>query len=190
MAGMRAVDPRVSYAELEQWPDDGRRYELYEGEPIVVPSPDIRHQIVVSNLDALLREYARRSGGLALVAPLDVVLSPYDVLQPDVVYFGVQKRAGLALTEIPHVVPDLAIEVLSRSTEARDRGRKMALLARHRLPEYWLIDAVAQNVEVYALRSGQLALHGTYERRDTLHSPTLTGLRARVESVFANCTAE
>jgi Uma2 family endonuclease len=190
MAGMRAVDPRVSYAELGRWPDDGRRYELYEGEPIVVPSPNIRHQIVVSNLNAVLRVYARRTGGLALVAPLDVVLSKYDVLEPDVVYFGPAKRARLVLTEPAYVVPDLAIEVLSRSTEARDRGRKMVVLARYRLPEYWLADPAAQIVEVYVLQAGQLVPHDTYERLNTIESPTLSGLRIGVEAVFADSAAE
>jgi len=40
---MRAVDPRVSYAEVARWPDDGRRYELYDGEAIVVPAPNFPH---------------------------------------------------------------------------------------------------------------------------------------------------
>jgi hypothetical protein len=39
MAGMKALDPRVTFAELQLWPDDGRRYELSDGEVIVVPMP-------------------------------------------------------------------------------------------------------------------------------------------------------
>jgi len=187
MAGMRAVDPRVSYAELEQWPDDGRRYELYEGEPIVVPSPNIRHQIVVSNLHDLLREYAQNTHGLALVSPLDIVLSQYDVLQPDAVYFGPEKRGLLVLTEAAHAVPDLAVEVLSRSTELRDRGRKMTLLARYGLPEYWIVDPSAQIVEVYALAAGDLRLDRAYERDQAFDSPGLRGLRVRAGRMWLNC---
>ena len=50
MAAMKAVDPRVSFAELERWPDDGRQYELYDGEVIVVPTPLPRHQRVALNV--------------------------------------------------------------------------------------------------------------------------------------------
>ena len=75
MAGMRAVDPRVSYAELARWPDDGRRYELYDGEAIVVPAPNWRHQRILNNLFEILREHERRSGGAVVIAPFDIVLS-------------------------------------------------------------------------------------------------------------------
>jgi len=40
------TDPRVTFAELQEWPDDGRRYELYDGEVVLVPSPYPRHQRV------------------------------------------------------------------------------------------------------------------------------------------------
>ena len=136
MAGMRAVDPRVSFAELSAWPDDGRRWELYEGEPIAVPAPNWRHQRVVVELVTMLKDYEHRAGGGVVVAPFDIVLSDYDVLEPDVVFFGPRKRALLDPLEAAYIVPDLAVEVLSRSTEARDRGRKMMLLARYGLPEY------------------------------------------------------
>ncbi|MGH9374451.1 MAG: Uma2 family endonuclease, partial [Vicinamibacterales bacterium] len=135
---MKATDPRVSYAELARWPDDGRRYELYGGEAIVVPSPNLRHQRIVANVLALLREFERRHGGGVVMAPFDIVLSDYDVLQPDVVYFAAGKFVTLDAADVAHVVPDLAVEVLSRGTEMRDRGRKMALLASFGLPEYWL----------------------------------------------------
>ena len=43
MAAVKIVRPRVSYADLEQAPEDGRRYELYDGEVFVVPAPMPRH---------------------------------------------------------------------------------------------------------------------------------------------------
>ncbi|OFW31315.1 MAG: hypothetical protein A3H97_25165 [Acidobacteria bacterium RIFCSPLOWO2_02_FULL_65_29] len=59
MDGVSAVDPRVSFAELCRWPDDGRRYELYDGEVIVVPAPFPRHQRVGIHIEELLGEYER-----------------------------------------------------------------------------------------------------------------------------------
>jgi len=183
MAGMRAVDPRVSYAELARWPDDGRRYELYDGEAIVVPAPNFRHQRILVRVMELLREYEHRAGGGVVVAPFDIVLSQYDVLQPDVVYFGPAKRALQDPLEAAYVVPDLAVEVLSRSTARRDRGRKMELLARHGLPEYWLIDPDGA-LEIYATRGGtQLLPAGVFES-GSVASPTLSGLSFDVARLF------
>jgi Uma2 family endonuclease len=183
MAGMRAVDPRVSYAELARWPDDGRRYELYDGEAIVVPAPNWRHQRIVKNVATLLDEYEHRAGGGIVFAPFDIVLSEYDVLQPDVVYFGAAKRARLDPHEAAYVVPDLAVEVLSRSTARRDRGRKMELLARYGLPEYWLVDPDGA-LEVYASGGApQLFPAGVFES-GPLVSPTLSGLSFDVARLF------
>lgn len=185
MAGMKAVDPRVSYAELARWPDDGRRYELYDGEAIVVPAPNLWHQRVVTNLVEVLKDYERRVGGCVVVAPFDIVLSEHDVLQPDVVFFGPAKRSLLDPLEAAYSVPDLAVEVLSRSTERRDRGRKMDLLAQYGLPEYWLIDPVGRSLEVYVNRGdAQLMLAGSYEAGQELMSPTLKELRFDVARLF------
>jgi Uma2 family endonuclease len=178
---MRAVEPRVSFAELSAWPADGRRWELYGGEPISVPAPNWRHQRVVVNLVVALREYEHRAGGAVVAAPFDVVLSDYDVVQPDVMFFGARKRATLNPLEAAYVAPDLAVEVLSRSTEARDRGRKLALLARYGLPEYWLVDAVEQTVEV---RTSSPPTVQIFESTHRLTSATLPDLAFDVDELF------
>ena len=186
MAGMRAVDPRVSFAELSTWPDDGRRWELYGGEPIAVPSPSWTHQRVAVELVTLLKDYERHAGGGVVAAPFDIVLSEYDVLQPDVVYFGATKRAMLDPLQAGHIVPDLAVEVLSRSTEARDRGRKMALLGSYGLPEYWLVDPVSRVVEIYGLSiGGRLEQAQAFESPSIAASATLPGLTFGLERLFA-----
>ena len=184
MAGVRVADPRVTFAELASWPDDGRRYELYEGEVIVVPAPNWRHQEIVARLIEILRDYAKRSGGSAVPAPFDIILSDYDVLQPDVVFFGPEKRAQLDPLDGAHIVPDLAVEVLSRSTEARDRGRKMALLGRYGLPEYWLVDAAARAIEVFVRTDTDLRPAAVFSENHALSSPTLSGLRFRADRLF------
>lgn len=185
MAAMRAVDPRVSFAELEQWPEDGRRYELYDGEVIVVPTPLPRHQRVALNVQRLLDEYERATGGLLFGAPLDIVLSEYDVVQPDVVFFTVERRHLIKMMQATRVPPDLAVEVLSRSTEARDRGRKMRLLAEFGVPEYWIVDPVANTLEIYTLGDGAFTLAGEYAAGQTVDSPTLPGLTFPAARIFA-----
>ena len=184
MAAMRAVDPRVSYAELARWPDDGRRYELYDGEAIVVPAPNWRHQRVAFNVAKILNAYERVSGGGVVIAPFDIVLSDYDVVQPDVVYFGPAKRALQDPRDAAYVVPDLTVEVLSRSTERRDRGRNMELLARYGLPEYWLIDPLSRSLEIYVNRADTLTLAGAFESVQQIGSPTLPDLSIDFARLF------
>lgn len=188
MAAMRAVDPRVSFAELQQWPDDpreGRRYELYDGEVIVVPSPIARHQRVAGHILDILTDYERTNGGLAFVAPIDIVFSPYDVLQPDLVYFREERRHLIDMWDTAQVPPDLAVEVLSRSTEARDRGRKMNVFARFGVAEYWIVDPIENTLEIYTNSADGFVLSGTYGEGQHVTSPTLLDLRFSTDLIFA-----
>jgi len=82
MSSMKAVRPRVSYADLERAPEDGRRYELYDGEVFVVPVPIPWHQVVALAVADIVRGDARAHGGFSVVSPIDIVFSDYDVLQP------------------------------------------------------------------------------------------------------------
>lgn len=184
MAGVSAVDPRVSFAELCGWPDDGRRYELYDGEVIVVPSPFPRHQRVGSHLASILREYEAAIGGFMFGAPIDIVLTEYDVVQPDVVFFRAERRHLIKMWESTRVPPDLAVEVLSRSTERRDRGRKMELMARSGVPEYWIVDPKESVLEVYQLHGNSYVLTAACHETDRVDSPTLPGLSFDARRVF------
>ena len=187
---MNAVDPRVSFAELEQWPDDGRRYELYDGEVIVVPSPFPRHQRVAKHVGEVLTDYEHATGGIVFEVPIDIVLSHYDVVQPDVVFFSKERRHLIRMMEATRVPPDLAVEVVSRSTEARDRGRKMQLLARFGVPEFWIVDPVRNILEIYTLGGAGYSLAGTYDEQQDVSSPTLTGLSFPARRIFVgNCLA-
>jgi Uma2 family endonuclease len=135
-------------------------------------------------LVTLLKDYEHRAGGGVVVAPFDIVLSDYDALQPDVVFFGDAKRAGIDPLQGAYVVPDLAIEVLSRSTEARDRGRKMALLAHYGLPEYWLVDPSVNVLEVHARSAGGFVLIRAFESSELVTSATLPGLSFDLDRLF------
>ena len=157
---------RLSYADLECMPDDGKRYELHGGEAVMVPAPFPRHQYTVRNIAEVLRAHASRYGGDMLFSPLDIVFSEYDVLQPDIVFFTAARAHLIHLDRAIHDVPDLAVEVLSSGTEATDRGRKMAMFARFGVPEYWIADPTVKYVEVHAL------LHGSYQLRQRAEGAT------------------
>jgi Uma2 family endonuclease len=187
MRPMKAVDSRVTFAELQTWPDSprGERYELYDGEVIVVPAPFARHQRVASHIDEILTEYERQTGGIAIMSPLDIVFSEYDVLQPDLVFFRHERRHLVADWEVTRDAPDLAVEVLSRGTERRDRGRKMQTFARFGVPEYWIVDPSKNTLEIYVLQDGDYRLSSMHGDREHVTSPTLPSLSFDTDRIFA-----
>jgi Uma2 family endonuclease len=184
MPSMKAVDPRVTFAELQEWPDDGRRYELYDGEVIVVPSAFPRHQRVAMHIGDILGDYERRTGGLMFCVPIDIVFSEHNVVQPDVVFFRKERRHVIDMMAATRAAPDLAVEVLSRSTEARDRGRKMQLLARFGVPEYWIVDPVKNTFEIYMLRGSVYERVAALDEHENVISATLPDLAFPAARVF------
>ena len=186
MALVGTTASKVSYADLAQWPDDGRRYELYDGEVVVVPAPVPRHQRAVLRIARILDEYARDHRGEAFGAPLDIVVSRFDLVQPDVVYVGRERRSQIDLDRPLRFPPDLAVELLSPGTESIDRGRKMQLLARFGVPEYWLVDPYEHTVEVYRLTDGAYQLTQRAVEGDVVHSATLAGLEFPCAQIFAD----
>ncbi len=179
-----AADPRVTFAELATWPDDGRQYELYDGEVIVNPAPMPRHQLVCLRLTEVLVQYRNSNGGLLLFSPIDIVFSEHNVVQPDIVYFREERRGSIDMMEAIRIPPDLAVEVLSRSTEVRDRGRKMQMCARFGVPEYWIVDPVKNTLEVNRLDGGHYLCEATGGEPDVLRSATLPDLTFAVARLF------
>ena len=193
MACMQDVQPRRGYADLLSMPDDGRRYEIHGGELVMVPAPIMRHQFAALEIVTVLNDYRRRSGGLAVPAPFDVVFDEHDVLQPDVVFFRAERLHLLDPDGPARAAPDLVVEVLSASTAQLDRGRKMRTFARYAVPEYWIVDPLHRRIEVHVLdrdagdayRRAQAAAPG-----DTVRSVVLPGLTFDAARVFALPRAE
>jgi Uma2 family endonuclease len=183
----------MSYADLQHLPDDGRQYELYDGEVRVVPSPTNRHQMVLRNLVALFLEYAKEHRGRLLFAPSDVVFTPFNVIQPDLLYFSEARRHLVQLDTPTDIAPDLTIEVISPGTSAHDRGRKQAVCARFGVSEYWIVDPLAATIEIFVLdgRGYRLAQNcGLADgapsalEAQAVASPTIAGLRVVASHIF------
>jgi Uma2 family endonuclease len=176
MTGVKAAHQRVSFSDMEKWPEDGRRYELYDGEVYVVPSPIPLHQIVSARLYLALQEYTHTHGGVVLYAPLDIVLTEFDVVQPDLLLFTRDRQHLVSPRIVTRFAPDLCVEILSPSTERNDRGRKMKLLAVHGVREYWLVDPESVTIEVYRLAGSGFELVDTVGNADRVRSPLLPEL--------------
>ncbi len=145
--GMAAPYTRWTTDRRRALPDDGRRYEIIDGELFVTPSPDIRHQGAVLALAVRLRAYlAVNRVGYVIIAPADVEFSDDTVVEPDV--FVVPLEDGRPPDDLKHAGrPMLVAEVLSPSTERTDRGRKRELFQARGVPEYWIVNVEARVIE-------------------------------------------
>jgi Uma2 family endonuclease len=179
---------RYTYEDYARLPDD-RRYEVIDGELFVTPAPTPFHQIVALRilraLEALVEREAR---GIVLVAPCDVVLSRFDVLQPDI-FFISSARLGVIGEKYVSDAPDLIVEVLSPGTRKRDRTLKANRYARFGVREMWIADPDRKTIEVHVNEAETFRRQATYAAKDTLVSPLLPGLEIPLERVFAEITA-
>jgi Uma2 family endonuclease len=166
----------LTYADLQDFPDDGNRYEIIDGVLYVSPSPSEGHQRASGGLHEQVAPHVRRRGlGRVYAAPFDVKFSDGAVVQPDLMFVG---RERLDIIRPDHVAgaPDLIVEILSPSTRAADLRVKWDAYARHGVPYYWLVDPVAETVEAYALRDGEYALIASASGRATFSAPPFPDL--------------
>ena len=184
MALVNAAPQQATYSDLVSWPDDGRRYELYDGEVYVAPAPMPRHQVALAELFGRLWQFAEGSGGLVLTAPIDIVFDELNVLQPDIAYFSLSRRHHLRPDAVTRVPPDLVVEVVSPSTVRNDLGRKKATFARFGVPEYWIVDPQIARVERYDLVDRRYVLTLAAGPRESFESTSLAGFRCDVDSLF------
>ncbi len=125
--------------------------EFINGE-IICHSPVKRvHNEVMGNLYTLLRTYVNINKlGFVGVEKILVKLTRND-FEPDICFFTKEKSKHFTKDEMFFPAPDFAVEVLSKSTEKRDRGVKMEDYAFHGVQEYWLINTNNQSIEQYKL---------------------------------------
>jgi Uma2 family endonuclease len=151
------------HADYLALPDEPR-CELIFGRFYVTPAPTGLHQFLLLLLARRFDELAETTGGLALVAPLDVHLADHSTVQPDVLYFTREHRNIVGRSV--EGAPDLVVEVLSPATGRRDRGEKLRLYADSGVSEYWIIDPVLRQIDFLINRGGRfqvaLAIDGIY----------------------------
>ena len=175
---------RQTYQDYCATPDD-ERYELLDGNLMMVPAPNRKHQEVLVRLTLKLGNFTKEHGlGTVYVAPFDVVLSDTDVVQPDVLFISRAREHTITADNV-RGAPDLVIEILSPSTADRDLGYKYDLYGRHGVLQYWIVDPMAETIAVHRQGDGRLEAAETLGRGDTLRTALLKGLELRLDEVFA-----
>lgn len=178
---------RLTYEDLQDLPDDGQRHELIDGEHYVTPSPNTRHQVIVGNLHYHIRAFLEsRPLGRIYLAPFDVVLTPSDVVEPDLLYVAAP-RGEIVTKKNVEGAPDLVVEVLSEGTRRRDELIKRKLYEARGVQEYWVVDPELEVVKVYRREGGRFVrvAEASREAGDRLDTPLLPGLTLALEAVFA-----
>jgi Uma2 family endonuclease len=174
---------KLTYSDYLSLSDE-KRYELMEGELFVVPSPGFYHQIVSRNIGHHLWNFVKERGlGVVVHSPMDVVLSPENVVQPDILFIS-RRREGIIAEKGVSGAPDLVIEILSPSSQERDRLVKRDLYAEYGVPEYWLVDPEAKSITVMCREGSSWRLFGVFFLEDVLTSPLIEGYRLPVTEIF------
>jgi Uma2 family endonuclease len=178
---------RWTTADLELFPDDGKRYEIIDGDLFVARAPHWRHQNVCGRVFAALDEWSRQTQlGEAAINP-GIVFSEADNVIPDVVWAS-HDRLNNLLDEAGHLTaaPELVVEVLSstQQDQRRDRELKLKLYSNQGVQEYWIFDPMQRKVEIYRRENARLQRVQTLFEQDRLTSPLLPEFSCPINQIY------
>lgn len=157
--------------------DDGQHYEIMDGNLVMAPTPDVRHQDWLGNHYFLLRQHlARKKSGRLFIAPFDVVFDSENTVQPDLIFVA-SANSGIIEKRAIFGAPDLLVEMLSPSSIDRDLVDKKSLYARFGVKEYWIGDPAKQTMEILTLRGGRYQRYCAAKEKGKLVSKVLPGLK-------------
>ena len=184
MRGMTQAATKMTYDQYCLLPEDGKQYEVIDGELFMTPAPRPKHQKIVVRLTEELSRFVRENNlGEVFVAPVDVLLEQHTVVQPDVLFISAA-RLSIVGEDAIEGAPDLVVEVLSPSTFYKDLRKKMTAYSQFGVQEYWIVDPETQSIEVYARRDEKLQLAQKFSSGETVESALLPGVQLAVNDVF------
>jgi len=149
--GMAISVPRYTVDDLEQFPDDGNRYEIIDGMLLVTPAPRAVHQNIVSRISLPLALGLQRPGHARVVGPGVVSAPPFTQLEPDILVYP--SRFGPDVNWPMVTEHWLAVEVLSRSSRVYDREFKRDAYFVLGVKQVWLVDIVDRSIDVWRSRT-------------------------------------
>jgi Uma2 family endonuclease len=185
-AADKVKEQPVTYEIYAEMPDDGNRYEVIDGVlELMSPGPTASHQSIAVDLCFELKQSCR-SDYLIYVAPLDVILSDTNVVQPDAIMIH-RSRKHIVTSRGIEGPPDLAVEVLSPSSRKRDKLKKRAVYEKHGVPEYWIVDPETQTLEQFHLdEHRKYMLMRLYENDEQVTSSKLPCVSFAVSQLFGD----
>lgn len=180
---MRRARVRFNYNDYLLLPED-KRYEILDGDLLVVAAPSTEHQSLSLRLEVALFHHVKDKGlGQVLHAPCDVVLSEENVLQPDILFVS-KERSGIIGEMNIQGPPDLVIEILSTGSRNKDVDLKRKLYGRFGVLEYWMVDPEHSTVVVLVSSEAGYVTAGAYGKADQLCSPLFPDLVLPLSEIF------
>lgn len=174
----------TTYDDYRHLPDDGKQHQIIGGELYMTPAPTPYHQQISLNLAFIINSYVKQQkAGSVYTAPIDVVLSMTDVVQPDLVFVAKERLNIITKRNIVDA-PDLVVEILSESSETIDRQKKMALYEKHGVKEYWIVDPSGKAIEQYVLKENSFQLEATISGNQILTAEIIEKLTFTADDVF------
>lgn len=175
------VRTRMTAEEFLALPETTSIHELIDGEITMSPPPMTSHQSVSGNAYFYLRTLIQ--SGRWFAAPTGVYLDEENIPEPDILWLA-PEHIDKIKTRYIEGAPDLIVEILSKSTAARDKESKFHLYEKHGVREYWLVDPANEYVEVYALVDGVFARRGIYEKAGSFTSSLFGDVVIQVAAFF------
>ena len=159
--------------------EEGRRWELLEGDCIEVSSPTPRHQEIIFRVQLSLRQYLAGNG--TALAAVEFALSDLIRLRPDVCVLLADRARLLDLDTIPIPgAPDLAVEVISPTERASESQDKVRAYLRNGTREVWQIFPRSRTVSVHT-PTGRIVV----EPGSAMTSALLPGCLEWIDQLFA-----
>ncbi len=163
---------------------EGAPYQLIEGELVITPAPNPKHQIILGRIFRHLSDYCdEKEMGIVLVSPIDVYLDSENAFQPDIIYIA-RDRQHIIKEDGIYGAPDLVIEILSPSTAGYDLKEKFRVYERSGVREYWIVDPEMRSVEIYSNAKGSFSISSKSEVTGEIESLLLDGFRLDIEAIF------
>ncbi len=179
---------RYTWKDYLSWPED-ERWEIVNGEAFrmdfgeysMSPSLAYRHQHVILNLAVKMKKAFEGKKCLPILSPMDVKLTDDIILQPDIMVVCDQNKIMEAYID---GAPDLVVEVISRSSVAHDKVRKLKIYAEFGVKEYWILNPYPAIAEILVLTDGKYMLEQVCEGNGTLKSSTFPFLKINLSEIF------
>lgn len=158
--------------------------EFINGEIIYQSPVKRKHWLVSINLASLLHAYVKEHQlGEIGVEKVLISLTRNDY-EPDICFFSKEKAATFQKDQMHFPAPDFVVEILSESTEKRDREIKFQDYAAHGVREYWIIDPDQQTVEQYLAEDQSFQLRQKLAEKGQLKSAVITGFELEINTLF------
>ncbi|MES0489512.1 MAG: Uma2 family endonuclease [Leptospirales bacterium] len=171
---------REEYLDLEE---DGFIYDMIDGVLIMSPSPFFEHNDTLAEILFLFKVYLKKTGSAKAVPETDIYLPDgADVLRPDISVI-LKENYGIIKGHI-HGVPDIVVEVLSKSTKERDLGVKANRYLENGVKEYWIADTDKKSISLWLNENNENKKNWKKIESNQIESVILPGFILYKEEVF------